>query len=570
MIFSILNSFDNERSYSSSTKTLPYYGLYESCANKKTIYIYCITERNDTLTIQYSNSKENDESNYITSESYNINNDEKKITLQPRLNYFRIYLTSTDVSYDSTYTRKINVYLSDSQILLTDTNGNLLTNTSGSSVSTDVNVINTPTVSISGTPTINFAQANTDAFGRLRMSHPYTLFDSSNVNYKNTKFSEYMTGGNPTPTHNISGSFVNLICNGSGTVVREGKTICSYQPGKSLLILNSFVMNSAQSGLTQRVGYFNDNNGIYLELTNSTLNIVKRSYSSGTVINTSISQSNWNTNTLTSGNIVLDITKPQIFWIDIEWLGVGSVRTGFIIDEQYYVCHIFKHSNTMNGAYGTYMTSARLSPRYEISYSGVGSSLGYTLKQICSTVISEGGYEARSIVRHIGQESAMINIPVILTSGFTPLIAIKLDDTSSVNINGIMVPSQLSLLYDTGNGNGNILYQILLNPDITATPSYTKYSTTYPSDTTSVASYWVNASGTTFTVSGGIVVNAGLLHSGNTIALSSPYDFNLQIGRNYGGNNTYTSDVLVLAVKVLAGQTPTNTILFAQLGWYEI
>jgi len=148
------------------------------------------------------------------------------------------------------------------------------------------------------------------------------------------------------------------------------------------------------------------------------------------------------------------------------------------------------------------------------------------------------------------------------------MLAIKLDDTSSVNINGIMIPSQLSLLYDTGNGNGNVLYHILLNPTISATPTFTKYSTTYTNDSTSVASYWVNASGTTFTISGGIVVNAGLLTSGSTISLSSAYDFNLQIGRNYAGNNTYTSDTLVLAVKLLA--TGTTPQLYGQIGWYEI
>jgi hypothetical protein len=220
------------------------------------------------------------------------------------------------------------------------------------------------------------------------------------------------------------------------------------------------------------------------------------------------------------------------------------------------------------------MTSARLSPRFEILYSGAGSGLGYTLKQICSTVISEGGYEAKSIIRHIGHTANMTNIPTSgAPSAWIPLISIKLDQTSSININGIMIPSQLSLLYDTGNGNGNLLYQIMLNPNITGsgpTPTYTKYSATYSADTTSVASYWVNtnASGSVYTASDGVVINAGLLTSGSTVNLSNANDFNLQIGRNYTGNNTYTSDILVLAVKLLAyGNSPQ---LYAQLGWYEI
>ena len=555
MIFSIYNSFDNERQYSSLTRTLPYYGLYESCANKKTIFIYCLTVRNDTLTIQYSNSKENTAGNYTKSEVYTINNTEKKINLNPCLNYYRIYLTSTDGSYDSSYRRIFNVYLCESQILLTDTDGKLLTTSSGTS-------------------TVAFDNTQYDAFGRIRISQPLTLFDSANVNYKNTKFSDYTNGVGNTITYNHNGSFVNLICNVSGSVVREGKTICSYQPGKSLLILNTFVMNSPVTGLTQRVGYYNDRNGIFLELDGSTLNIAKYSYSSGALIETRIPQADWNTNELLSGTPTLDMTKPQIFWIDIEWLGVGDIRTGFIIGGQYYICHIFRHANASSGTYGTYMTSARLAPRYEIIYNGVGSSLGYTLKQVCSSVISEGGYDAKSIVRHIGNEVNMTNIPTSgAPSNWLPLIAIKLDDTSSVNINGIMIPAQMSVLYFTGNSKGNLLYNILLNPTITgngATPTYTKYSTTYSSDTNSVVSYWVNtnASGSVYSVSGGIVVNAGLLANDNTVTLGNSTDFNVQIGRNYVGNNTYTSDILVLAVKLLSfGNSPE---LYSQIGWYEI
>jgi hypothetical protein len=562
MIFSRANSFDNSLTYNSNTQTLPFYGLYESVIGKKTIYIYCKTSRNDTLTIQFSNNNSNDSSNFITSETYNINNTEKKIIITPKLNYFRIYLTST-TSYNNADTRIYNVYSSDTQILLTDTDGNLLTTASGSGVSSNVEVVNTPTVT--------FSASQYDAFGRFRTSQPFTLFDSSNVNYKNAKFSEYTTGGGTT-SYNYNASTISLICNSSGSVIREGKTICSYQPGKSLLILNTFVMNSNVFGLTQRVGYYNDKNGIYLELDSSgNINFVKRSNVSGSVVETSASQSSWNTNTLLSGSVILDLTKPQILWIDIEWLGVGSVRCGFVIDSIYHICHIFKHANDPAGSstYGTYMTSARLSPRYEISYSGAGSGLGYTLKQICSSVVSEGGYDSTSIIRHVGNTTNISSFPS--TETFMPMISIKLDDASgnsSVGINSIVIPSQCDILYLTSNGNGSVYFQLLLNPTITPTPSYTSYQGTYPQDTTSGVSYWVNTSGSNYNISGGIIVNSGFLTNNSVAILSSPKDFNLQIGRTYTGNNTYTSDKLVLSVMLLT--TGNSQKLFTQLGWYEV
>jgi len=87
--------------------------------------------------------------------------------------------------------------------------------------------------------------------------------------------------------------------------------------------------------------------------------------------------------------MTIDLTKSQIFWTDIEWLGVGSVRTGFILDGRYIICHIFNHANFLKYPY---MTSAIGPVRYEITNT-TGTAPASNLMQICSTVISEGGYD---------------------------------------------------------------------------------------------------------------------------------------------------------------------------------
>jgi hypothetical protein len=46
-----------------------------------------------------------------------------------------------------------------------------------------------------------------------------------------------------------------------------------------------------------------------------------------------------------ASGLTLDLTKPQILWIDFEWLGVGNVRCGFIINGQYIVCHTYQTAN---------------------------------------------------------------------------------------------------------------------------------------------------------------------------------------------------------------------------------
>jgi hypothetical protein len=125
----------------------------------------------------------------------------------------------------------------------------------------------------------------------------------------------------------------------SGTeVIRETKKIFAYQPGKSLLIMNTFVLNSAKEGLRQRVGYFGSSNGIYVQLQDSTVSFIRRSSTSGSLVETVVNQSNWNVDKLDGtgpSGITLNISKAQIFWIDMEWLGVGNVRMGFIYNGQF-------------------------------------------------------------------------------------------------------------------------------------------------------------------------------------------------------------------------------------------
>ena len=271
-----------------------------------------------------------------------------------------------------------------------------------------------------GAPTeITFAPSTAqDAFGRLRVSNPLTLFDSSHRYADNGLWATAVNGG--SATFNANQGLVDLTVSAGGLlstnyVFRETYKVFSYQPGKSLLVLNTFVMNPAQSGLRQRVGYFRENggamtvitesNGFWVELADrtfvgesvNTLSFVKASTVTGTPVETRIKQADWNGDKLDGtgpSGITLDITKAQIFWMDVEWLGVGSVRMGFVIDGQFILCHTFEHANIVTS---TYITSASLPLRYDITTTGGGA----TLKQICSTVISEGGYELRGVQQAI-------------------------------------------------------------------------------------------------------------------------------------------------------------------------
>ena len=125
-----------------------------------------------------------------------------------------------------------------------------------------------------------FAPTQTDAFGRLRISNPFTLFDAAN-RYQDNGLHFNSTAGGGSATYDANNAAISLtVGTTSGdTVYRETSKVFAYQPGKSLLVMQTFTFAGAKANLTQRAGYFDTANGIYLEQAGTTVNFVKRSSS---------------------------------------------------------------------------------------------------------------------------------------------------------------------------------------------------------------------------------------------------------------------------------------------------
>ncbi len=300
-----------------------------------------------------------------------------------------------------------------------------------------------------------------DAFGRLRTSNPLTLFDSSHRYHDNGLWAtSTSTGG--TSTFDANAGLVNLaVTTSSGSeVIRETTKCFSYQPGKSLLVMSTFTLNPAKTGLRQRIGYYGAANGMYLELANNTLSFVERSSSTGSLVETRVSQTNWNTDPLNGdgpSNLELDITKSQILWMDIEWLGLGTVRLGFVINGKFIHCHSFHHANIITS---TYITTASLPLRYEITNTATTASAS-TLKQVCSTVLSEGGYELRGLQQAIG--TAITSPYALAVAGtYYPIISLRL---KAAALDAIVILTALSILGATANANYN--WRVMANTTTT-------------------------------------------------------------------------------------------------------
>lgn len=382
----------------------------------------------------------------------------------------------------------------------------------------------------------------TDAFGRLRISSPYTLFDSHNLLNENDKFDEQLTGAGNS-NYNANTSSVNMtVTSASGDqVIRQTKRRFSYQPGKSLLLMSTFVMSKAKENLRQRVGYFDDENGIYLERDGTDLNLVLRSYASGSVVETRVPRTEWNGDPLNgsgTSKISLTMQKAQIFWTDIEWLGVGSVRAGFIINGQFILAHTFHNANINESVY---MTTPNLPLRYELTNTGI-TATSSTLKQICNTALSEGGYEAKATENIIG--TAALTGQTVGTA-YTNLATIRLRQSGA-----IVVPSGADIL-----NISNTDFEWALFKNVTPNTAFTW------SNATDNVQYSLEAK--TFTDTGTRVSGGYMGGKTAPVALGDGgFDWDYQIGELIDG----TSETLTLAVRASSSSKAAAGIM----KWYEL
>jgi hypothetical protein len=393
-----------------------------------------------------------------------------------------------------------------------------------------------------------------DAFGRSRVSQPLTLFDSSH-RYKDNGLWSTSNSAGTTYEFNANAGLMelNLPTTSGAEIIRETTKVFSYQPGKSLQILNTVVMEPPKANLRQRVGYFGNNNGIYLEANGTNIAFVERSFSNGTVVETRAEQANWNIDTLlgavptSPSQATLDMSKAQIVFHDIEWLGLGTVRCGFVIDGKLIHCHSFHHANYITS---TYMTTASLPVRYEIRNTGTTANSSL-MKQVCTSVMSEGGYELRGVQQAVGTPVGAGYLCSVANTMY-PLVSMRLKSTA---LDAIVIPTAASLL---GKGNGvDFKWSIIAGGTVTNTAAWTS------AGADSAVEYTLSANA----ITGGRVCATGYFNSSTqsspTIDILKQALFQFQLERN---GLTGTPEPFTVAVQ--SGSATSNC--YASLDWEEI
>lgn len=397
-------------------------------------------------------------------------------------------------------------------------------------------MVTTPRSNVSSPSVSQFNAFRSDMFGRTKVSEPFTIFDSQHRYKRSTDWSDE-TSGTASAVYSANASSDSLtIGTASGDkFTRESRRVFLYQPGKSLQVMQTFVFNPAKSGLRQRAGYFSRTNGYYLELDGTVVYLVRRSYVTGSVVETRVPQSEWNMDTLDGtgpSDVVLDLSKAQIFFSEYEWLGAGSVRLGFAIDGNFIMAHQFNHANHVDT---TYITTASLPLRFEIE-NLTAQDESSALKQICASVIVNGGYQ-----RLTESWTAARTTTVNVSSSFYPITSIRM---AAGRTDSIILPSSAEIL---PIAQGNYEWALVRNATITGG--------TWVAHTPSTGNVEYNISATAMT--GGTQVAEGFINSSNQSSASINIGdgnlarFDLQLGRT--NSSSPVSDTLTLALRSLGG-----------------
>jgi hypothetical protein len=373
-----------------------------------------------------------------------------------------------------------------------------------------------------------------DAFGRQRTSAPYTLFDSTMRYDKRPDqwFDAIVGSGTSTFLTNQSSVAMATTTASGDTVLRRTKQNFPYQAGKSMMLLQSFVGASLAPGLIQEVGVFNDQNGVMVRASGTTVQFVVRSFANGTVQENVVSQSAWNLNTLDS----LDFSKAQIFTADLEWLGVGRVRCGFVVNGEIIYCHEFEHYNTLSGVY---MTTAILPLSYRL-HNATAQASSATMKQICCSVLSEGGYEPDGAIYSVNHDLATVPN----TSGERITAGIRM---ASGRTGNVILPVRIST---TIGSSDVVLWRLRLNPTLTGV--------NWSAAGNGRGNVEVTTSGT---ATGGTVIDAGFVSQGSANNYTVAEAIRLALGQNASG----VSDTLILTV-----DSSENARALGMIGWVEV
>ncbi len=398
---------------------------------------------------------------------------------------------------------------------------------------------------------------NIDAFGRLRVSNPLTIFDSKLLGADDSPlfWDEALESGAgitaTTPT--AAKPYIDLVSTDvtAGVFTRQTRRRFNYQPGKSQLVLMTGILELASgvtTGCERRIGLFDDDNGAFFESDAGTIGVTTRTNDSGSPVDTTVAQTSWDDPMDGSGSsgITVDFTKAQIFVIDYQWLSAGRVRFGLEVSGLLHYVHDVNVANILTIPWAS---TPNLPIRYQIVTTG--SSGICSMRVICSAIISEGGLEDVGIIHYKGTAGAAVATAVENT--LYAIVGIRLKTTHlGATIKMLKTAIQIQTASEF------VEWILLFNPTVAG-------SFTYGDLTNSAVQTALGA--TANTVTGGTQMSGGYAETGGGNSGGSGTASDLKTAQTLGAAIDGTRDEIVLAARPIGGVSAVD--IEGSLEWLE-
>ncbi len=409
---------------------------------------------------------------------------------------------------------------------------------------------------------LNIGSPQTDPFDRVRVSETQVLVDLNFLYDTQPLLTQTTLVGTGSATKPTGKSVVVLSTGGTASGAGadfQSKRYARYHPGQGTQVVMTGTIGAYTQYVRSQIGYFDSNNGLFFDMDGTSQgltgvpSVTYRTNITGSVVDTPTLQPNWNVDKLDGtgpSGVTVDWSLPQQFVIDMEWLGVGSVRFGVRLYDDLVYCHIVNFANSSFAP--PFINNPNLPCHWAIHNTGAATAAS-SIYASCGLIACEGNSDTVANLSFSAQNLAGVTAPKL---DYKPLISIS----PALLFNGLanrslIRPKTARVLNDSNNP---VYFQILYNPTLTgATFSSVNSSSAVNQDT----------SATVVTdVTDGLVLYSGWCQPGNSGGGLTAIDISgmeLPFTLNAAGT---VSDVLTIAVYGIG-----NTALcYGSFDWEEV
>ena len=236
-----------------------------------------------------------------------------------------------------------------------------------------------------------------DLVGRQLVSNSQNIYEADfEYGLQPLRWEGFTAGSASINAVSNSGGVQMAITNGSTDIaIRQSRPYHRYQPGKTMKMATACNFGGSVTNQRQRVGFFDDGNGIFFEQADPTTTnpsgmfVVYRSNIGGLPVDTRISFENWSDPYSVKSS--LNWSKIQMIWVEYAWYGAGGLRWGVTINGDQYILHQVGAGNNLAQPWSR---TGSLPARYELRNIGAVSA-GTTFYHYGVSVLVEGGIDSQ-------------------------------------------------------------------------------------------------------------------------------------------------------------------------------